>query len=208
MSRFRARRRSFRGRRSNWKQNTWGYTPIGDLDAQDNFSCRERLMPFEQSFWPVLVDDQFNADENNAPFQQERIVCMRCIADIDFLGDVGPPDQALVLPPVRWALARLDEEAVQDVTYLFPSLFGIDFHLNERVLLTGNLERTPPEAAAFVPLRTTGRIKFDQTLNTRVETGDTIWLVIETGACDEDAPSPSLLRNWFAVGFTRALWRT
>jgi len=209
MARRMRRRASSRGSSRTWRQNTWGFTPIGDLNQFDVFACFEQNATGTQVFYPILVDDMFNADANNAPFQQERIVCIRHMGDVRIRHAAGAVFEQMP-PLVRYVVARLDEEAVADITYQFPSLFSLDFHLNERVLLSGHAEF---DGQHHEPLndgvRRWEKIVWDQKLPIRLETGETLWLVLETGPCQEDRPLPVATEgSYFVSGYTRALWRT
>jgi len=209
------RKRTFRGRsRSQWRNQAWGFTPIGDLNANEHFGCPTLLPPGSQAFFPVLTNQMFGPDPNivggDAPFKQERVLCLRTMGDVDLYYTANVNQQTT--SQYRWVLALLDEEAVSDVAYQFPSLFLPTFHQAERVLLTGiadhcgqyALPSTNPDPDQV--FRSTARIKWDQKLRTKVETGSTLWLVVEGGFCDDANPQPMQL-SAYALGFTRALWR-
>lgn len=203
-------RRTFRGKSRQWRANTWAYYPVGDIENESGlFQCREEIPPGNQAFYPILVDQNFNPGANNPPFAQERIVCLRTLGEIDFIYSAALTGQ--VPSQIRWAVALLDEEAVADVTYLFPSLYSLDFHANERVLLTGIAKwhgvNPQDEGTGPIPSRIGARIEWDQKLGTRLETGTTLWLVIEVQYCLDANPDQAILSPW-ALGFTRALWRT
>jgi len=207
-------RRSFRGSSAKWRSNTWGFTPIGDLNQNDVFACREQVGPYGsgiQAFYPILVDDMFSGNVNFNPFNQERVTCIRHMGSVDILFDLPDGGQN---PLVRWCIARLDEEAVQDVTYAFPSLFGIDFLLQERILqvgdapYTGNFYQVSTEQPTGVP-RERARIEWDLKNPIRLETGETLWFVIEAQPCEDNRPLPVPdTASMFIQGWTRALWRT
>jgi len=205
-------RRSFRGRRrSQWRNQAWGYTPIGEINGEPGlFSCAVEQPPGTQAFWPVLTNQMFAPAAGEAPFKQERVLCLRTLGEIELFYSYAISSEAKITSQVRWALALLDEEAVSDVTYLFPSLFLPDFAQTERVLLTGIAQPVAGVAEVLSETTTFWRnrawIKFDQGLKTKVETGSTIWLVTEVANCAQASPGAAQLSPWL-LGYTRALWR-
>lgn len=207
-----ARRRSFRGRRrSQWRNQAWGYTPIGEANANGHFTCAAEQPPGTQAFWPVLTNEMFAPAASTAPFKQERVLALRTLGQVELFYSfaVGPGEDRMP-SQVRWALALLDEEAVNDTAYAFPSLFLPDFAQTERVLLTGiakpvaHASQIIPEVSDFT--RNRAWIEWDQGLKTKVETGSTIWLVTEVALCDDAFPGVANLAPWL-LGYTRALWR-
>jgi len=200
-------------RRSQWRNQAWGYTPIGDVNDENQlFMCPTLLDPGNQHFFPVLTNEMFGPSTIPAnvdvPFKQERVLCLRTMGHLDLYYTLNENDQ--LQSQARWVLALLDEEAVADATYSFPSLYLPSFHQSERVLLTGIAESVTGLAHVDqTPLglhRDKCVIKWDQALKTKVETGSTLWLVIEMGICAEANPQPMMLAA-YTLGYTRALWR-
>jgi len=212
---MRRRRRTSRSR-SQWRSQAWGYTPIGDINANGHFACPTLQAPGTQAFWPVLVNQMFGPEPDAAdtPVKQERVLCLRTIGEIDIfytrMGySEGTPEE--MPAQCRWVLALLDEEAVQDTTYLFTSLFLPMFHQSERVLLTGIAKpitewSSSADGGDEIEPRLISRITWDQKLRTKVETGSTLWLVTEFAFCDEANPVP-MRGSGYLLGYTRALWR-
>jgi len=203
------RRGRFRGRsRSQWRNQAWGYTPIGEANVNGHFTCAAEQPPGTQAFWPVLTNEMFAPAASSAPFKQERVLCLRTIGQVELFYSFAVEDR--IPSQVRWALALLDEEAVSDVAYAFPSLFLPDFAQTERVLLTGIAKPVAEAVTTLVDVGNFSRcrawIEWDQGLKTKVETGSTIWLVTEVALCDDAFPGVANLAPWL-LGYTRALWR-
>jgi len=179
----------------------------------------------DQNFLSVLISEPFGpADAQSTtvdlagdllsryPASQEKVLCKRTMGHIDFWAlSLLSLDPYRLPALLRAALCKLDEGSVWDPAFFFPSLFGGAIHQDERVLWTGTAKNYTliPQSSD----ETVGTIhalhadlEWDQSLNTSLETGESLWLLIEQAVCTELA-SVNWDINWHFNGWTRALFR-